>query len=801
MKKLLLLGSFIFMLSISSCGGAASTSIYSNTVPTISTTSSTDSSTTSTSSDLRNFDTVTFVSKSVTYDGLPHTLVAGDIPEGTNVVYTNNGPFSEIGTYPMSVTCTKTGYNPKTLEATLTITEKVFEGITFSSALFIYDGKPHKIEVEGTLPNGTTVTYKCSNDETIKNEATEAGTYQIEATLVAANYKEETRRAVLTIIGTGNNRSMYFEPTSKVLYFQNGLDNNKLYSYTEASTSKKVSKVNNDEAHFITKYGEGIAYLSKATLVSSLKAINPSNNSSDTLEVTPAEYLVEGNGTDLFYIVNNLDRATSGIYRFNNTGSSLLLAGSYKNLMYRNEVLYFIDTTFSLTKMNRLYSFSLTNNQKQVVIDEYVTSFSLANDSIYYATYVFPSTNTLNSLNLTTLRKVTLANENATNLTFLSDKLYYLKLEPGLPTSIIGNGIYYVDTRIPNPSLTGTLIDIGKEVCSIYGAGNKIYYYEVSSYNLMSYNTNNKSITNLLNSYKEEPELNTNVNNMSLTYGTLIYYISSYEDGALYSFDTVTKLNLKLTSLKVTYFTISNTSLYAALEVSHNNISIVSFEVTSPAAGKVLLSNLGAVSSITKNNNNIFYLSSAGEESAIYKAELDGSKPTLLYKQNCSELSVIDNKLYFIEHSSFNNHIKTLNIASGVSELPVDLNIEATTYKIVNNKIFYITSAGYNLSKIMSVDLDGSSNKLQITVPTLGMGDELVIANDVIYYLSAVAGNNKSIYKVNINGGVIMAITDAPFNPKGMTVLDNFIYFTNAIAADYHFYSSNVHTKETVLIA
>ena len=73
---------------------------------------------------LKEFTTAKFTNKNVIYNGEPHTITVTGAPEGTNITYYNNGPFTNHGIYNMSAHLEKDGYIPKDLQATLTI-EKI----------------------------------------------------------------------------------------------------------------------------------------------------------------------------------------------------------------------------------------------------------------------------------------------------------------------------------------------------------------------------------------------------------------------------------------------------------------------------------------------------------------------------------------------------------------------------------------------------------------------------------------------------------------------------------------------------
>lgn len=142
---------------------------------------------------LAEFTDILFENETVTYDGEPHSLaVRGTLPDGTDVDYQNNGK-TDAGTYTVTATLSKEGYETLQLTALLTIEKAQFPaGITLESARVLYDGKPHSLTVSGPLPEGTDVTYQ-------NNEKTDAGTYTVTATLTNPNYETKTLTASLEI--------------------------------------------------------------------------------------------------------------------------------------------------------------------------------------------------------------------------------------------------------------------------------------------------------------------------------------------------------------------------------------------------------------------------------------------------------------------------------------------------------------------------------------------------------------------------------------------------------------------------
>ena len=138
------------------------------------------------------FEGITFTGKTVTYDGTEHSLtLEGTLPEGTSVTYENEKA-TNAGIYTAKVTLVKEGYTTKTLTATLTIEKANFTGVTFTGKTVTYNGTEHSLTLEGTLPEGTSVTYE-------NEKATNAGIYTAKVTLSRENYNTKTLTATLTV--------------------------------------------------------------------------------------------------------------------------------------------------------------------------------------------------------------------------------------------------------------------------------------------------------------------------------------------------------------------------------------------------------------------------------------------------------------------------------------------------------------------------------------------------------------------------------------------------------------------------
>ncbi|MBR2024989.1 MAG: hypothetical protein IKA02_04200 [Clostridia bacterium] len=181
----------IFALLLVSCGGTSTdTDTQKENVNT-----NTDTNT-DTQPSLKDFEGIEFDDLTVDYNGQEHKIeVVGTLPQGATVSYTNNVG-TDANTYNAEAVISCEGYNTLTLKAKLTVNKIDITGITFTGNTWDYDATEHKIEIEGTLPNGVTLSYSGGEN---KNSSTNAGNYEVVATMTGKNYNTLTLKANLVI--------------------------------------------------------------------------------------------------------------------------------------------------------------------------------------------------------------------------------------------------------------------------------------------------------------------------------------------------------------------------------------------------------------------------------------------------------------------------------------------------------------------------------------------------------------------------------------------------------------------------
>ncbi|GGW77136.1 hypothetical protein GCM10008086_00550 [Salegentibacter mishustinae] len=120
-----------------------------------------------------------------TYDGTVKNVVAALNHSESDLTYTPEEGFIEVGIYPITISSAETeNYLASTKEVSLVIEKAEITGVTFegNTEPFVYNGNEQSIFVTG-LPEAATVTYT-------NNGKTNAGTYTVTATVSQPGYED-----------------------------------------------------------------------------------------------------------------------------------------------------------------------------------------------------------------------------------------------------------------------------------------------------------------------------------------------------------------------------------------------------------------------------------------------------------------------------------------------------------------------------------------------------------------------------------------------------------------------------------
>ncbi|MDT0691935.1 MBG domain-containing protein, partial [Salegentibacter sp. F188] len=127
-----------------------------------------------------------------TYDGTVKNVAASLNHEETTLKFAPQQGYTNAGTYPVTISAEETSnYEAASKEVSLKIENAEITGVALASDTFTYDGTAHSIFVTG-LPEGATVKYT-------DNGKTNAGTYEVTATVSQDNFNDQVLTANLVI--------------------------------------------------------------------------------------------------------------------------------------------------------------------------------------------------------------------------------------------------------------------------------------------------------------------------------------------------------------------------------------------------------------------------------------------------------------------------------------------------------------------------------------------------------------------------------------------------------------------------
>lgn len=222
---------------------------------------------------------LTFLSKSVRYNGREYTIeVGGTLPEGVSVKYENNshtnaGTYSAVAKFYLHSSLYNKDYylEGKDMTAELKIRRALYDvsGVYFGGASAVYDGKAHSLEVEGSLPEGVSISYE-------NNGKSEVGDYIVKANFVVDSTNYETPaplEARLSIVPgpaslggvTLRDKVVAFNGEAHSLSLEAG--NIDLSSVTVSSTGNEIPYIGENIVRFVlTVGGESATLEAKLTI-------------------------------------------------------------------------------------------------------------------------------------------------------------------------------------------------------------------------------------------------------------------------------------------------------------------------------------------------------------------------------------------------------------------------------------------------------------------------------------------------------------------------------------------------------
>lgn len=747
---------------------------------------------------LKKFTGLTLADNTVTYDGQSHPLsVAGTLPQGATVQYSQNNASVDAGTYNVTATVSCTGYENLTLDAKLTINKATMTGLTFSDATYSYDGSPHAIEIVGQAPQGSSVSYSCEENSSATNAATETGSYTITVTVTNKNYETFTATATLKITASEKERHIYSQGGK--LYFANALDGDKLYSYTAADGVKKLS---GDVPYNFTEMNGNLYFRSYTLFASSVKSVTATADSESVNTVISAkgEYLCT-DGNNLYYAVNGITQNNSGIYKINLSGSepsaTLLSSGKAKYLAYYGGNLYFADGAND----GKLSKMSVNGGTRQLVVDEKITCLETSGSALYYTVNNLLG-NYIERYDLSSQTRRKLTSDAGANLTVIGSKLYYINVDL-LNSHLFGGGICSVNANpVADNNLPGAKVisEEGEKYSSLTSVEGKLAYYRVNDQMLCVSDTDGSNTVEVLDGFVAPEIVPISTGSKTLPYGKSVYFLDLYNDKALYSYDTVSKAISRITSNKVSDFAILGDVLYYnAVSFGVNNDL---YKINLKLGGEAEKISSNDCNDIVTDGTKVFYIkeNGAGAATAITEIAADGTEKDI-FTHGVSNLVYYDGHIYF-EYDNKVHRMSTSNYTVDVSENITHKDVSRVGSFVIDDGVIYFRELyGVGLKRLSRMNIDGTDYAVMISDKTDPL--EIRVSGDKVYYYNDVLSGTSGIYSIDktakdAKSATLVLDYQQKYYASQFTIIDGNIYFINfrAQLGDSHFYCLNIASGE-----
>ena len=716
---------------------------------------------------------VTFTGAEYTYDGTEKTITAAGVPSGAQVEYTSNTA-TDAGVYNATATVTKKNYKTLTLKATLTINKADIVGITFENTTVEYDTLSHSIEIVGDLPAEVNVKTTYNGEET--DAVTEVGEYTVVLTISGRNYNTFTKTATLKI--TSTEERLFSAVYSGGVYFQNNLDDNKLYSYANGS----LSKINNDVPEYLTVIGNKLYYSSKALFGSAIKTYSSAESAASVFTNVAGEYLAT-DGSYLYYAKNSLvdTKDTNGIYKVAISGSDAAPVRIVKDkaayIVVVGNYLYYSN----LSDGKKLYRVSKTADDLESGVK--ARSGDLADEKVEYliadgTELYFNSTKTLVGVGVAAaVRKLDTASNKEIKLTTDAGKylnkvdnyIYYVNSDK-LTSELCGDGIYRVSVSMASDNNKSGekifAVTDGNGYSSLASDGKYLYYYKLNDKHFYRNSLSGNDEVDLMKGFvPPAPVMKVACYAETKVYNGEVYFINSYGDGMLYKYNLASKRVNKVLEDRVSNMYFYNGYMYYSTCIA-TNYALFRMNLQTKESEKI---SSDRCDKLIFDGDTIYYVKvGSAYNNDIHKMGLDGSNPTKLLDKSLwvSNLEKSGDTLYFATNNALGKSTFAYNLTTGKA---TDLKKPSTFVTVEGNTIYYYNS---KTQKLMSCGIDGNNEK---TIKDNVDVNEIVVNNGKLYY-SDVTSQTFNVY--DLGSGKTTKIADTCAD--GISISDGKLYYIGA---------------------
>lgn len=708
-------------------------------------------------------------SEKFVYDGEAKKIELKGLPDGVTVKSYTDNEKTDAGKYTAKAILSydDKNYNEPTVpDCDWEIGKAYITGIEFASKTFEYDEQTHYLEAVGIIPADSDVVIRYDGEEI--DGVTEVGEYEVTLEIKNKNYFDYTDSAKLTIRST--EKMLYSIVSSDGVYFQNALDDDKMYLYSGGS----LVKINNDLPKYLCADGDKIYYQSSSLFSGTIKQYDKTNKSSVLISVAGEWLTVDGEY--LYYAVNNvlINKELNGIYRVKTDGTGeavRLVKTRAEYLTLCGGQIYYSNTD----DYGRLYSVSADSVETETgkkISDEKCSYIITDGTNLYFNSAKMkagvPVAAAIRKYVPSTGTNIKLTTDSGKYLTKYQNFLYYVN-DDLLTGSLFGDGIYRVSvlsTADTNTSGTKILSAEDNGYSSLAQDGSSLYYYKLNDKHFYSYDLDSGNEKDLMKDFVvQEEKVAPSGYSFVTDYNGEIYYTDPLDGNCLYKYNAKSKKKFKVLADNVSNAYFYNGYMYYSTYVV-TNYALWRMNLKTNETQKIATCRCD---NLIFDGDTIYCIKvGSAYNNKIVKMGLDGSNFTEIYKDKNLWVKSLERNgdyLYFTINPAFGKkYAYRYNLKSGVSE---NLNLRSDQLVVGGDKIYY-----YDIddNEIKSSDLDGKN--IKTIVKNVKIND-MKIADGKLYYSSS--AKTIGFYSLILGDGTPVKISDKAAH--GICVTQKGVYF------------------------
>lgn len=708
-------------------------------------------------------------SEKFVYDGEAKKIELTGLPDGVTVKSYTDNEKTDAGRYTAKVILSydDKNYNEPTVpDCDWEIGKAYITGIEFASKTFEYDEQTHYLEAVGNIPADSDVVIRYDGEEI--DGVTEVGEYEVTLEIKNKNYFDYTDSAKLTIRST--EKMLYSIVSSDGVYFQNALDDDKMYLYSGGG----LVKINNDLPKYLCADGDKIYYQSSSLFSGAIKQYDKTNKSSVLISVAGEWLTVDGEY--LYYAVNNvlINKELNGIYRVKTDGTGetvRLVKTRAEYLTLCGGQIYYSNTD----DYGRLYSVpadSVETETGKKISDEKCSYIITDGTNLYFNSAKMkagvPVAAAIRKYVPSTGTNIKLTTDSGKYLTKYQNFLYYVN-DDLLTGSLFGDGIYRVSvlsTADTNTSGTKILSAEDNGYSSLAQDGSSLYYYKLNDKHFYSYDLDSGNEKDLMKDFVvQEEKVAPSGYSFVTDYNGEIYYTDPLDGNCLYKYNAKSRKKFKVLADNVSNAYFYNGYMYYSTYVV-TNYALWRMNLKTNETQKIATCRCD---NLIFDGDTIYCIKvGSAYNNKIVKMGLDGSNFTEIYNDKnlwVKSLELQGDYLYFTINPAFGKkYAYRYNLKSGVSE---NLNLRSDQLVVGGDKIYYYDIAD---NEIKSSDLDGKN--IKTIVKNVKIND-MKIADGKLYYSSS--AKTIGFYSLILGDGTPVKISDKAAH--GICVTQKGVYF------------------------